>query len=107
VTYRLHPEAALEHERQVAYYGEQGAGLGRRYHEATLRAIGKAVEAPHRFKISRSPDIRKISLQGSSFGSSTVRLVARFRFWPLRTIADTQTTGCRAPNKSLQRAGEA
>ncbi len=67
MTYRLHPEAALEHERQVAYYEEQGTGLGRRYHEATLRAIGKAVETPRRFKIVRSPGIRKITLHGFKF----------------------------------------
>lgn len=42
MTYRLHPEA-------------------------TLRAVGKAVGAPRQFKIVRSPDIRKISLQGFKF----------------------------------------
>jgi toxin ParE1/3/4 len=90
VTYRLHPEAALEHERQVAYYEEQGAGLGRRYHEATLRAIGKAVDSPQRLKISRLPDIRKISLQGFKFwviyrdvgGTVQVLAVAHYRRHP-------------------------
>jgi hypothetical protein len=90
VTYRLHPEAALEHERQVAYYEEQGAGLGLRYHDATLRAIGKAVEAPHRFKVSRPPDIRKISLQGFKFwviyrevgGMVQVLAIAHYRRHP-------------------------
>jgi hypothetical protein len=47
VTFRLHPEAALEHERQVAYYEERSTGLGRRYHAATMQAIGLAV-AHHR-----------------------------------------------------------
>jgi hypothetical protein len=32
VKYRLHPEAAAEHKRQIAYYEEKQAGLGRRYH---------------------------------------------------------------------------
>jgi hypothetical protein len=32
VSYRLHPEAAAEHKRQIAYYEEKQAGLGRRYH---------------------------------------------------------------------------
>ena len=32
----LHPEAALEHEEQVAYYEARAVGLGRRYHAALL-----------------------------------------------------------------------
>jgi hypothetical protein len=47
VTFRLHPEAALEHERKVAYYEDRSIGLGSRYHAAAMQAIGKAVEAPH------------------------------------------------------------
>jgi toxin ParE1/3/4 len=90
VTYRLHPEAALEHERQVSYYEEQGAGLGRRYHEATVQAIGKAVAAPQRFRISRPPNIRKISLQGFKFwviyreisGRIQVLAIAHYRRHP-------------------------
>lgn len=67
MTYRLHPEAALEHERQVAYYEERIGGLGRRYHAATLQAISKAVEAPRRFKVVRQPELRQIRLQGFPF----------------------------------------
>ena len=67
MTYRLHPEAALEHERQVAYYEERSTGLGRRYHVATMRAIGKAVEVPRQYKVVRSPDLRQVHLRGSPF----------------------------------------
>jgi toxin ParE1/3/4 len=67
VNYRLHPDAALEHEEQIAYYEERRAGLGRRYHLATLRAIERAVLAPHRFKIVRPPNLRKVSLRGFPF----------------------------------------
>jgi hypothetical protein len=42
VNYRLHPDAALEHEEQIAYYEERRDGLGRRYHLAMLRAIERA-----------------------------------------------------------------
>lgn len=49
MTYRLHPEAALEHEKQVDYYEDRSRGLGTKYHSATLRAIGKAVEHPRSF----------------------------------------------------------
>ena len=64
MNYRLHPEAALEHEEQVAYYEERRRGLGQRYHAAMLRAVGKACRAPHRFRVVRSPDLRRVSLQG-------------------------------------------
>ena len=60
MTYRLHPEAALEHERQVAYYEERSTGLGRRYHVATMQAIGKVVQDPHQYKVVRSPDLRQV-----------------------------------------------
>jgi plasmid stabilization system protein ParE len=67
VTYRLHPEAALEHEEQVAYYEERSGGLGSRYHLAAMQAIGRVVEAPHRFKVTRSPNIRQVRLLGFPF----------------------------------------
>ena len=69
MTYRLHPEAALEHERQVAYYEERSSGLGRRYHAATMQAIGKAVEVPHRYKVVRPPDLRKVRIGWNGAGA--------------------------------------
>jgi toxin ParE1/3/4 len=67
VNYRLHPDAALEHEEQVAYYEERRAGLGRRYHMAMLRAIALASSNPRRFKIVRPPNLRKVSMRGFPF----------------------------------------
>jgi toxin ParE1/3/4 len=67
VNYRLHPDAALEHEEQITYYEERRAGLGRMYHLAMLRAIERASGAPHRFKIVRHPNLRKVSLRGFPF----------------------------------------
>jgi plasmid stabilization system protein ParE len=67
VNYRLHPDAALEHEEQIAYYEECRAGLGRRYHLAMLRAIARAGSAPRRFKIVRPPNLRHVSLRGFPF----------------------------------------
>jgi toxin ParE1/3/4 len=67
VSYRLHPDAALEHEDQIAYYEERRAGLGRRYHLAMLRAIALAGSNPRRFKIVRPPNLRKVSLRGFPF----------------------------------------
>jgi toxin ParE1/3/4 len=67
VNYRLHPDAALEHEEQIAYYEERRAGLGRRYHLAMLRAIDLACRAPGGFKIVRPPNLHKVSLRGFPF----------------------------------------
>ncbi len=96
MTYRLHPEAALEHERQVAYYEERSSGLGRRYHAATMQAIGKAVEVPHQYKVVRPPDLRTVRLRGFPFsivyresgGMVQVLAVAHHRrhpnYWAMR-----------------------
>ncbi len=67
MNYRLHPDAALEHEEQIAYYEERRAGLGRRYHLAMLRAVERAGSAPHRFKVVRPPNLYKVSLRGFPF----------------------------------------
>jgi len=67
VTYALHPEAALEHEQQVAYDEERQAGLGQRYHLAFLSAAARACESPLRFKVIRQPEIRGVGLPGFPF----------------------------------------
>lgn len=90
MTYGLHPEAALEHEEQFAYYEERSAGLGQKYHGAMLHAVTLAVEAPHRFKVARAPDIRQVRLLGfpftviyrESFGVIQVLAVAHHRRHP-------------------------
>jgi toxin ParE1/3/4 len=82
VNYRLHPEAAWEHEEQVAYYEARQAGLGRRYHSAVLNAISKACRSPGRFKVVRPPSIRRVSLAGFPFAviyrevSMTIQVLA-------------------------------
>ena len=64
MSFELHPEAALEHENQVAYYEQRSAGLGQRYHAATLRAIRAAVDSPSRFKSTGASGLRRVALQG-------------------------------------------
>lgn len=64
MNWRLHPDAALEHEEQVTYYEERRFGLGARYHSATMLAITNACRTPLRFRVVRPPDIRKVSLRG-------------------------------------------
>jgi toxin ParE1/3/4 len=58
VNYWLHPQAAEEHTKQVAYYEAVQAGLGRRYHVDFLGVITRACIAPNSFKVLIAPDIR-------------------------------------------------
>lgn len=67
MNYALHPEAALEHEEQVAYYEARAAGLGRRYHAAFRSALLRVCEAPHRFRTIQASGIRRVSLRGFPF----------------------------------------
>ena len=67
MSYRLHPEAALEHEEQPAIHARTQLGFGPRYHGAMLHAVSLAIETPHRFKVARPPDIRQIRLLGFPF----------------------------------------
>ena len=57
--YWLHPDAAQEHEQQVAYYEETQAGLGRRYHAEFLDVVSRVCAAPTRSRIVLAPDIRR------------------------------------------------
>jgi hypothetical protein len=50
VNYALHPQAALEHEQQVAYYQERQFGLGQRYHSAFRAAVERACVTPEKHK---------------------------------------------------------
>jgi len=97
VNWRLHPDAALEHEEQVTYYEERRVGLGARYHAATMLAIDTACRTPLRFRVARPPNIRKVSLRGFPFsvvyrevdGVVQVLAVAHHRrepdYWTRRT----------------------
>ena len=63
----LHPEAALEHEDQVAYYEAQSPGLGQRYHAAFLSTVRRICDAPHRFKAIGTGGIRRVSMRAFPF----------------------------------------
>ena len=62
--YQLHPEAALEHEEQAAYYEHRASGLGQRYDEAFKAAALRACEAPNRYRLVSLSGVRRISLRG-------------------------------------------
>ena len=65
--YELHPEAALEHEEQVAFYERQSPGLGARYHRAFRCVMRKICDGPTRQRVFVEPDIRRVSLKGFPF----------------------------------------
>jgi plasmid stabilization system protein ParE len=67
VIYTLHPEAALEHLEQIAYYEEKSAGLGARYHRSFQSAVAMVQEGPRRFPVYIRPDIRRVFLPGFPF----------------------------------------
>lgn len=69
MSYVLHPDAALEHEEQVAYYDARANGLGQRYHAAFRGALLTSCEAPSRYKVIQSPDIRRLPLRGFPFSA--------------------------------------
>lgn len=63
MTYQLHPEAAAEHLGQIAYYEQQQAGLGKRYHTEFLTVLAMACEAPLRYRIVRTPGVRRLGFR--------------------------------------------
>ena len=60
MTYRLHPQAADEHKRQIAYYENEQQGLGQRYHADFKYAAALACKMPQRPRIIYLPDIRGV-----------------------------------------------
>ncbi|MGH8226114.1 MAG: type II toxin-antitoxin system RelE/ParE family toxin [Gammaproteobacteria bacterium] len=67
MNYRLHPDAASEHEKQVAYYEARSPGLGARHHAAFRSSILQVCEAPNRFKMVSASDIRRAPINGFPF----------------------------------------
>ena len=59
MSYRLHPEAAEEHKKQVDHYEEIQAGLGRRYHTEFQQILALVCASPDRSRIVLAPDIRR------------------------------------------------
>ena len=59
MSYRLHPEAAEEHKKQIAHYEEIQAGLGRRYYTEFKQILALVCASPDRSRIVLAPDIRR------------------------------------------------
>ena len=89
----LHPEAALEHEEQVAFYERQLPDLGARYHRAFR---SPCVESATVLRATRSLFNRIFAgyhSTGSLSGSSIAASMVRSRCLPLHTIEGDQDTG--------------
>ena len=67
MSYHFHPEAESEHLETVAYYETRQAGLGASYLAEFESVMEGVCEAPNRYPIERSPDIRRISLRRFPF----------------------------------------
>ena len=67
MSFYFHPEALAEHKASVQYYKTRQPNLGARYAAEFDQVMGNIIEAPHRFRIERSPDIRTISLRRFPF----------------------------------------
>jgi len=59
VSYFFHPAAETEHLESVAFYESRQPGLGASYLTAFEEAMSAIVETPKRYRIRRSPDIRR------------------------------------------------
>ena len=67
MTYRLHPEAEAEHLDAVAYYETWNAGLGARYLAEFDQILKRVCASPHRYRIDRHPDIRRVRMERFPF----------------------------------------
>ncbi|MEI7868603.1 MAG: type II toxin-antitoxin system RelE/ParE family toxin [Candidatus Methylumidiphilus sp.] len=64
MNYFFNPVARIEHLEHVAYYETQRNGLGARYLSAFDLAMARVCEAPQRFRIEFSPEIRRCRIAG-------------------------------------------
>ena len=67
MTYQFHPEAEAEHLENIAYYEDRRAGLGARYLAEFESVVEQVCENPHRYRIERLPDIRRVRMRQFPF----------------------------------------
>ena len=82
MNYWVHPEAAEEHKKQVAYYEETEAGLGSRYHVEFLDALSRTWLPPLAPASSLRPTFDALCSRFSTLTLFTVRLTGLFKYWP-------------------------
>jgi plasmid stabilization system protein ParE len=62
VSYQFHPAAEAEHFETIEFFETRGCGLGAAYLSEFERAMERIIDAPHRYRIERKPNIRRLSL---------------------------------------------
>ncbi|MBA2409803.1 MAG: type II toxin-antitoxin system RelE/ParE family toxin [Gammaproteobacteria bacterium] len=62
MSYRFHPAAEAEHLEVVAFYESRRPGLGIAYLNEFEQVMTHVAQTPHRYRIERKPDIRRVSL---------------------------------------------
>jgi len=67
VKYGFHPAAEEEHLEQVAWFEQQQVGLGRRFLNEVESAIDRACASPEQYRVTHSPDVRRILVRGFPF----------------------------------------
>ncbi|MFA5016702.1 MAG: type II toxin-antitoxin system RelE/ParE family toxin [Methylobacter sp.] len=67
MSYYFHPGAEAEHFEAIAFFESRQPGLGVAYLAELEELMANVVHAPHRYRIERKPNIRRIFLKQFPF----------------------------------------
>ncbi|WP_031436998.1 hypothetical protein [Methylobacter tundripaludum] len=93
MSYYFHPGAEAEHFEAIAFFESRQPGLGVAYLAELEELMANVVHAPHRYRIERKPNIRRIFSNG--FPSMLFFEMSRvsFKSLPLHTSGVGLTIG--------------
>jgi hypothetical protein len=91
VSYYFHPVAEAEHFEAIAFFESGQPGLGAAYLAELEELMTIVAHAPHRYRVERNPNIRRVFLKQFPF-NVIFRDVSRvlFKFLPLQITAQTR-----------------
>lgn len=102
MTYHFHPGAEAEHLENIAYYEDRRAGLGARYLAEFESVLEQVCENPHRYRIERVPDIRRVRMRRFPFTLFCIgRHKGELKYSPWLIAVDAQRIGLRGSNKPM------
>ena len=67
MSYSFHPGAEAEHFEAIAFFESRQLGLGAAYLTELEDLMANVIQAPHRYRIERKPNIRRVSLRRFPF----------------------------------------
>lgn len=102
MSYRFHPAAEAEHFETIEFFESRGQGLGMAYVLEFERAMDRIVEAPHRYRIERKPNIRRLSLVRFPLKVIFRELSGSVQVLAYPTSAAAQATGQAGSNNRFQ-----